>query len=270
MKIKLFSGQFRIFGLFVVISVAVVLFWIFYSGDKGLEGLFSGLAFAGVIVTLIMQMNELTLSRKEYERSASAQEKSQIALHEQMVSMRLTSKIELMRDYLLDDAIKEVDKKDVAERIVQKEIEKLLFFPEHYYALAPRFEVKEFADQDPEKMRSSSNGFHFSISNIGTPCRIDLYDDPLGDIFECEELFDPTDFSKIIDTATVFNVVLNKMDKPAEFHIITHDVLKGYRWKQTFHIDPTAIFFPIKDKCPEPERIDSIDHGIILPKYKGN
>ncbi len=78
-------------------------------GDSfgGLNAMISGLAFAGIIYTIILQQNqlkmqseelalqrnELELTRKELNRSASAQEKSEKALAKQAANMELSSKI---------------------------------------------------------------------------------------------------------------------------------------------------------------------------------
>ncbi|NVJ46995.1 MAG: hypothetical protein HWE21_10830 [Cytophagia bacterium] len=80
-------------------------------GDSfgALNAMISGLAFAGIIYTIILQQNqlkmqseelglqrnELELTRRELNRSASAQEKSEQALAKQAENMELTSKISL-------------------------------------------------------------------------------------------------------------------------------------------------------------------------------
>lgn len=46
--------------------------------------LFTGLAFAGVVFTIILQSRELTLQRRELERAAKAQEKTQETLYSTM------------------------------------------------------------------------------------------------------------------------------------------------------------------------------------------
>ena len=62
--------------------------------------LFSGLAFSGVIYTILLQRRELELQRKELEltreelkRTAEAQEKSQLALAEQAEALAVTAKL---------------------------------------------------------------------------------------------------------------------------------------------------------------------------------
>ena len=66
----------------------------------GITAFFSGLAFRGVVVAILLQKEELGLQRKELEltrmeltRSAEAQEKSQRALFKQAESLRLTAKL---------------------------------------------------------------------------------------------------------------------------------------------------------------------------------
>ena len=64
------------------------------------NSLFAGLAFAGVIYTILLQRNELALQRRELEltreqltRSAKAQELSEEALREQGTTLQLTAKL---------------------------------------------------------------------------------------------------------------------------------------------------------------------------------
>lgn len=66
----------------------------------GINALFSGLAFLGVIYTILLQMEELglqrkelRLTRKELNRTAEAQEKSEEALSKQAESLKATAKL---------------------------------------------------------------------------------------------------------------------------------------------------------------------------------
>ena len=66
----------------------------------GINALFSGLAFAGIIYTILLQRKELALQRQELadtrielKRSADAQEKSEQALNSQIETMKITSKL---------------------------------------------------------------------------------------------------------------------------------------------------------------------------------
>jgi len=109
------------FKQLVVFSLAVILIWGlsgFFTyhyipewSDRGTFGdmfgavnaLFSGLAFAALIYTILLQreeikMNrhEITLNRKELKKSTAAQELSQEALKEQVKQTHLTAKINAM------------------------------------------------------------------------------------------------------------------------------------------------------------------------------
>jgi len=73
-----------------------------YFGDMfgGISALLSGLAFLGVIYTVLLQREELQLQRKELEltrneleRTAEAQEKSERALSKQAESLKITAKL---------------------------------------------------------------------------------------------------------------------------------------------------------------------------------
>lgn len=66
----------------------------------GVNAIFSGLAFFGIIYTILLQREELglqrkelKLTRKELERAAEAQEKSQEALSKQAESLKATAKL---------------------------------------------------------------------------------------------------------------------------------------------------------------------------------
>lgn len=106
-----------------------------------INGLFSGLAFAGIVFTILLQRQELSLQRRELaltrteiSRSAKAQEQSQIALDEQVqaltISARLTALSTLLANYKLVIAYAESQSaKDAAETRRAKylaEIEDLL------------------------------------------------------------------------------------------------------------------------------------------------
>ncbi len=66
----------------------------------GLNTLFSGLAFGGVVYAILLQRKdlelqreELKLTRQELKRTAKAQEKAEEALSRQAVSLKVTAKL---------------------------------------------------------------------------------------------------------------------------------------------------------------------------------
>lgn len=66
----------------------------------GVNALFSGLAFIGVVYTIFIQKQELSLqreelklTREELKRTAEAQEKSEQALSKQAASLKVTAKL---------------------------------------------------------------------------------------------------------------------------------------------------------------------------------
>jgi hypothetical protein len=109
------------FTTLIKMSAFVILIWllsaiiIYFSvsnwGDRGAIGdlfgavnaLFSGLAFAALIYTIILQReeirlnrSEIELNRKELKKSVSVQQNSQKALREQVIQTHLTAKINAM------------------------------------------------------------------------------------------------------------------------------------------------------------------------------
>ena len=58
-----------------------------------INALFSGLAFAGIIIAILLQKEELELQRNDLKRSADAQDKTQEALNAQLKVMVETAKL---------------------------------------------------------------------------------------------------------------------------------------------------------------------------------
>lgn len=125
-----------------ILVVSIVYYFILNSNSENrgtfgdmfgsLNAVFSGFAFAGVIITIIMQMKELELTRKELRRSAEAQDKSQIALNEQLKSMQLTSKIDSLNQYIsLLNPKDDKEKLYLANTIVKSATEALFYLKEH-------------------------------------------------------------------------------------------------------------------------------------------
>ena len=95
-----------------VVSTIVIVFSLDNWSDRGTFGdlfgsvnaLFSGLAFAGLLYTIIMQKKDLELQRVEIERnrselkkSAKAQIKSEQALTEQVEQMKINAKLSALK-----------------------------------------------------------------------------------------------------------------------------------------------------------------------------
>ena len=85
-----------------------------------INALFSGLAFAGIIFTILLQREELKLQRKELEltreeisRTASAQEASQKELSKQAETLQKTAQINAI-DTLLRSYEKEIERSGLA------------------------------------------------------------------------------------------------------------------------------------------------------------
>jgi hypothetical protein len=99
-----------VFTFVSVFAIYLFVVWCFFPdmqsraqfGDLfgGLNALFSGLAFGGVIYAILLQRKdlelqreELKLTRKELKRTAEAQEKSEQALSKQAASLKITAKL---------------------------------------------------------------------------------------------------------------------------------------------------------------------------------
>ncbi len=98
--------------IFTWVLSGIVIYYVSPNwSDRGTIGdmfgavnaLFSGLAFVGLIYTILIQreeiqMNreEIEMNRKELKKSATAQHQSQVALKEQVVQTHLSAKINAM------------------------------------------------------------------------------------------------------------------------------------------------------------------------------
>ncbi len=106
----------KIYIILIILAIPIIFIIYFFStrhffpqlsnmglfGDMfgGINALFSGFAFLGIIYAIILQKKELRLQRKELEltrkelkRSAAAQENSQRELSKQAASLKATAKL---------------------------------------------------------------------------------------------------------------------------------------------------------------------------------
>lgn len=95
-----------------VLSTVLILFGLDNWSERGTFGdlfgavnaLFSGLAFAGLIYTIVLQKqdlelqrNEISLNRTELKKTAKAQQNSEKALIEQVEQMKVASKLNALK-----------------------------------------------------------------------------------------------------------------------------------------------------------------------------
>lgn len=98
-----------------ILSTVLILFGLDNWSDRGTFGdlfgavnaLFSGLAFAGLIYTIMLQKedlelqrSEIALNRAELRKTATAQQKSEKALVEQVEQMKISSKLNALNSIL--------------------------------------------------------------------------------------------------------------------------------------------------------------------------
>lgn len=94
------------------LSIVFIVFGLDNWSDRGTFGdafeavnaLFSGLAFAGLIYTIVLQKedlkiqrNEIALNRAELKKSTTAQKKSEKALEEQVLQMKIAAKLNALK-----------------------------------------------------------------------------------------------------------------------------------------------------------------------------
>jgi flagellar biosynthesis component FlhA len=135
-------------GLLFLMILIVVVIWILSSfliifgldnwSDRGTFGdlfgavnaLFSGLAFAGLIYTIVLQKQDLELQRKEIalnrtelKKTSKAQQHSEKALIEQVEQMKIASKLNALKT-LIDYYNIQISNPNNSEEIIAKAKEK--------------------------------------------------------------------------------------------------------------------------------------------------
>lgn len=108
---------------------------------SAINALFSGLAFAGIIFTILLQREELKfqreelkLTRKELNRTASAQEISQQALSKQAKTLQITARINAINTLIgiyqeqrkKEHKLKEITELNLNMAICQNKLEDLV------------------------------------------------------------------------------------------------------------------------------------------------
>ena len=121
-----------------IASTILITFGLDNWADRGTFGdlfgavnaLFSGLAFAGLIYTIVLQKqdlelqrNEITLNRTELKKTAKAQQNSEKALIEQVEQMKTASKLNALKT-LIDYYNIQISNSNNTDEIILKAKEK--------------------------------------------------------------------------------------------------------------------------------------------------
>ena len=121
-----------------ILSTILIIFGLDSWSDRGTFGdlfgavnaLFSGLAFAGLIYTIVLQKqdlelqrNEIALNRAELKKTAKAQQNSEKALIEQVEQMKVASKLNALKT-LIDYYNLQIANQNNTEEIILKAREK--------------------------------------------------------------------------------------------------------------------------------------------------
>lgn len=135
-------------GIFIKLIVSVIVLWAFSGwmiiffldewADRGTFGdlfgavnaLFSGLAFAALLYTIVLQRDEIrqnreeiVLNRKELSKAAKLQQKAQQVLIQQVEQTHLSAKMNAMRtlvDYYNNQIANPKSNEEIIERAKQK------------------------------------------------------------------------------------------------------------------------------------------------------
>jgi len=189
----------KYFKLFILISLGIIFLTLIFPGILGLffhtpetrgaagdmygvlNTLFSGLAFAGVIITILMQMNELELSRKELEltrnemeRSALAQEGSQQALNNQLMNMKRASQIEAMVSYMQSHSKpEEYDQHEVSKRVLSSLVDELFYDDKYLKYVKPEItHLNQGWYNREDRTNYIIKQYEIIIGNFGATCAI--------------------------------------------------------------------------------------------------
>lgn len=187
--------------IFMQICIAITLITISYGliinynvgelkdeyGERGtfgdmygaLNSLFSGFAFAGVIITILMQMRELKLTRDELSKTARAQDESQKALNKQLETMQITTKMDVLNSYidimakdknsLASEIPPNKDKITIAEMLIRYNAEQLFNSNEYTEIIKP---IWNYSGKCQRPLKGFSNVFKFELLNNGSGCEI--------------------------------------------------------------------------------------------------
>ena len=153
-KAYLYEYGFVIVGVVIVFGVIASQIWVSSEERSGfgdlfgfLNTVFTGLAFAGVIATLILQKKDLDLTRRELKRQADSLDQSQKALNKQIEEMNFSAKVNALKSYIdTVDGIKSNEynsNKDVARKILISITEERM--NDHSFFFEPKI---EFEDQE--------------------------------------------------------------------------------------------------------------------------
>jgi len=147
-------------------------------GDSfgALNAVFSGLAFAGVIVTVLIQMEELRATREELRKSALAQEESSKALNEQLRVAKLSSNMEILTNYI--NRLKNSndnysnEKSFKAGELINLTIREIYLKPEYYNLIKPNLWITDYKPKSEvlkrlNKINFDNSKFYFQLGNNG-------------------------------------------------------------------------------------------------------
>lgn len=119
-----------------------------------LTALFSGLAFAVVVISLWMQSKELQHALLEYKKMAQAQDRSQKALNAQLQSMEKSSRINAMDAYLkVLASTTAASEKNTAKKVIMKEAEAIFKLDDYSDLTTPNLMIEK------EEYRITFNSF---------------------------------------------------------------------------------------------------------------
>lgn len=204
----------------------------------GLSAIFAGLAFAGVIITLKLQIEELILTRNELSKSAYAQHKSQEALNAQLKSMQQTSLIESMKSYVEKRSERgpEADAKiNLALQIIRIETEKLFKNEAYLTFTRGQFEVIDQVSSLPQNPNQVN--LRLIFRNTAVPSHeIKMEDSSFFDKLALPRNKEVIYGTKVFEASKNYN--RNALPSPSEFSTFIYhkDVILGNTYKQKLHI----------------------------------
>lgn len=254
-----------IFGLicsviFLVVSFYPLIIGIFFhsSQERGFAGdmygalntLFSGLAFAGIIITIIMQMKELELTREELQKSAEAQQGTFSALTQQLENMKYSSQIDAIKKYIESlDTFNDEDKIIIAKSVLSDLVDNVFHSSEYIRYMRPnisKINIEPYKENIHQNYTLKS--VKVSLKNYGASCYIKnivinnsisykIYLETYYEIIEkgVHNIVSQTNTNFERNTTLIFDFVFSSdIETPELFEVEFELVSKfvNYTWKQ--------------------------------------
>ena len=234
------------------------------SGDSfgGLNVVFSGLAFIGVVFTLFIQRKELELTLHEMVESTVAQKKSSEALDAQLKSIDRNNTINILQNQLSSGRIKTEFERERSNVIIDHLVGEILKDKKYSQVLYPSLE----SNQDTYLIDPQSDTIHQKIRlKNKSPLILEVDERSLLEGLKYKihgsspiyyHNFDSSPSAKSIkmdkEKEVLYIEIVLPMVNSFAFHLILTDLITGERWRQVLAFLVIEDHFTFFTLTPEP------------------